>query len=331
MQLAILIFAITATLASLATLFISAPTRRKNSSTNLFIDTSVLIDGRIVDIARSGFLTSKLVIPRSVIGELQLLADKGDTEKRTKARHGLDVIKDLQAIDHVTVEIFADSPDAREGVDQRLISLATQHGGSICTVDFNLNKVAAVQGIMVCNVNELAKNLRLSYLPGETAKLTLTDTGQGDKQAVGHLEDGTMVVVEGASKRIGDTVTVEFIRGIQTDAGRMMFARLEGHQAEKSTKLSKQAKNVVKTAANRVRQGGRRQQSSPNESRTKAEPAKPEQKPAPVAKPKSDKPAKQATTNRNSQNRQPRGSGRSTRPARRTNEDRLVELANSGE
>lgn len=194
----------------------------------IFVDTSVLIDGRIISIAESGFITSTLFIPRSVVGELQFLADNADTEKRSRARHGLDIVKELQAMANVKVEIFNDGTKAEEGVDNRLLKLAKQYNGAICTIDFNLNKVAQVESIPVLNVNDLAKTLRMSYLPGEKIKLELTQKGNDQHQGIGHLDDGTMVVVEHASSQIGKIVEIEFIRGLQTAAGKMMFARLVG-------------------------------------------------------------------------------------------------------
>lgn len=192
----------------------------------VFVDTSVLIDGRIIPVAESGFLTRPLYIPRSVVGELQFLADNADTEKRTRARHGLDVINQLQSIAKIKTVIFQDSVKAEEGVDNRLLMLAKKHSGALCTIDYNLNKVAVVEGIEVLNVNELTKSLRMAYLPGEKGLIELTQKGNDQHQAVGHLEDGTMVVVEHAFKQIGSVVEVEFIRSLQTAAGKMMFAKL---------------------------------------------------------------------------------------------------------
>lgn len=191
----------------------------------ILVDTSVLIDGRIIAVAKSGFVTDTLVIPRSVIGELQFLADNADHEKRARARHGLDVVAELQAMPHMTVEILQDGSRASEGVDERLLSLAKKYQAAVCTIDYNLNKVALVEGITVLNVNELAQSLRMAYLPGERRLLELVQKGQDPHQAVGYLSDGTMVVVEHANKSIGQTVEVEFIRSLQTAAGKMMFAR----------------------------------------------------------------------------------------------------------
>lgn len=191
----------------------------------ILLDTSVLIDGRIIAIAKSGFIGDTLVVPRSVVGELQFLADNADHEKRARARYGLDVVSDLQSIPHVTVEILQDGSKAEEGVDERLLSLAKKYNAAVCTIDYNLNKVAVVEGITVLNVNELSQSLRMAHLPGERMVLDLVQKGQDAHQGVGYLSDGTMVVVEHASKYIGQPVEIEFIRSLQTAAGKMMFAR----------------------------------------------------------------------------------------------------------
>lgn len=198
--------------------------RAKNRA--ILVDTSVLMDGRIVAVAATGFVGGTLVIPRSVIGELQFLADHADSDKRARARHGLDVVTELQAMERVEVELLQDGSRAREGVDDRLLSLAKQYGALIMTLDYNLNKVAAVEGTEVLNLNELAQSLRMEYLPGEKLVLELIQKGQDSHQAVGYLPDGTMVVVEQASSKIGQTHTVEIVRNLQTAAGRMMFAKI---------------------------------------------------------------------------------------------------------
>lgn len=197
---------------------------------SMLIDTSVLIDGRFVAIAQSGFVSDTVVIPRSVVGELQFLADNGDSEKRTRARHGLDVIKELQQISHLDVKILQDGTRSKTGVDDRLLELAKQYKAVLCTIDYNLNKVALVEGIQVLNVNELAQNLRMAHLPGEKVLLEISQKGQDKHQGVGHLGDGTMVVVENAFSSIGSTVEIEVIRSLQTAAGKMMFAKIVGGQ-----------------------------------------------------------------------------------------------------
>lgn len=197
----------------------------RRQTREILMDTSVLIDGRITAIAKTGFIGGTLVIPRSVIGELQFLADTADHDKRARARSGLDVVQALQALTEIDVEILQDGSKANEGVDERLLSLAKKRGAVICTLDFNLNKVAVVENITVLNINELAQNLRMAYLPGEKMHIELVQKGQDSHQGVGYLPDGTMVVVERANQQIGQTIEVEIIRSLQTAAGRMMFAR----------------------------------------------------------------------------------------------------------
>lgn len=263
---------------------------------SIYVDTSVLIDGRILAIAEAGFVPGELVIPRSVLRELQLLADGGDSDKRAKARKGLDLVRKLQAIEDISVRIMQDGK-AERGVDEQLIELAKKYQGSICTVDYNLNKVAQVEGVAVLNINELAKNIRSVHMPGEKTKLELVTRGQDSHQGVGYLTDGTMVVVENAAKQVGSTVEVEFIRVLQTDAGKMMFARL----ANKSV-LSQQNradKQPVKRIASR-KTNGRGKTALPAEKPAR-EPRKPQEK---------------------QKSRQ--------YPARRTNEDTLIDLIEEG-
>jgi len=240
------------------------------------VDTSVLIDGRIVAVAKSGFIGGLLVIPRSVIGELQFLADNADHEKRSRARHGLDVVTELQNIPQVEVEILQDGSKAEEGVDERLLKLAKKSGAAICTIDYNLNKVAVVEGLAVVNVNELAQSLRMAYLPGERIRLELVQKGQDQHQGVGYLSDGTMVVVEHASKYIGKAVDIEFIRSLQTAAGKMMFARLV---EQREPVAQAHAKPAGKKPVQQPQSESRQQTARPSQT--------PRQKPAPTERPAS--------------------------------------------
>lgn len=254
----LIIITLVVLLAEVTYLVVKLPRQTSGKKRYIFVDTSVLIDGRIIAVAQSGFISGTLAIPRSVIGELQYLADNADADKRARARHGLDVANELQKIDNLEVMLFQDGSKAEEGVDERLLTLAKKHDGSICTIDYNLNKVATVEGIIVCNVNELAKNLRMAYLPGEKTKLELVQKGQGNQQAVGYLPDGTMVVVEQAAGLVGQTIEVEFIRSLQTAAGKMMFAKKYADNVEvdskpitqriKSTKVNGKKKQTDRTA-----------------------------------------------------------------------------------
>ena len=234
----LLVIVTLAILAEVSYLVVKLPRQNlsRKQARPILVDTSVLIDGRIIAVAQSGFIGDALVIPRSVIGELQFLADNADHDKRARARYGLDVVKELQAMPHLKVEILQDGSKAEEGVDERLLTLAKKHGAAVCTIDYNLNKVAVVEGITVLNVNELAQSLRMAYLPGEKMLLELVQKGQDAHQGVGYLTDGTMVVVEHASKNIGQTIEIEFIRSLQTAAGKMMFAKLVNAPEKKAVR-----------------------------------------------------------------------------------------------
>lgn len=224
----------------------------KSKDRAILVDTSVLMDGRIVPVAQTGFIGGTLVIPRSVIGELQFLADHADADKRARARYGLDVVTELQAMERVNVELLQDGSHAREGVDDRLLKLAKQHGAVIMTLDYNLNKVAAVEGTEVLNLNELAQSIRMEHLPGEKITLELIQKGQDAHQGVGYLQDGTMVVVEQASAQIGQTLNVEIIRNLQTAAGRMIFAKkieTVGKPLKSTAKAASKTQKTAKIAA----------------------------------------------------------------------------------
>jgi rRNA-processing protein FCF1 len=229
-------------LAEVTYLVAKLPRQTSGKKRMILVDTSVLIDGRIIAVAQSGFIGDIVAVPRSVIGELQFLADNADHDKRARARYGLDVVKELQEMEGLDMMLLQDGSKATEGVDERLLTLAKKHTGSvIATIDYNLNKVAAVEGITVLNVNELAKSLRMSYLPGERMVLEIVQKGQDSHQGVGYLPDGTMVVVEHAFKHIGQSVEIEFIRSLQTAAGKMMFA-----------KRVEEKKPIVKTVVQKI-------------------------------------------------------------------------------
>lgn len=193
----------------------------------IFVDTSTLIDGRILSVARAGFIGDELLIPRSVVRELQLLADGSDSEKRMRARFGLDVINELERIENVEARVFPDIP-GHVRVDERLIELAKANNGLIMTNDYNLSKVAKTEHIETININELAQGLRTEYLPGDKLSVRIIGAGTNPHQAVAYLTDGTMVVVDDAEKYIKsrEMVEIEFVRYLQTNAGKMMFAKL---------------------------------------------------------------------------------------------------------
>ncbi len=190
----------------------------------ILLDTSVIIDGRIADVSRTGFLDGTLTIPRFVLNELQHIADSSDALRRNRGRRGLDMLNKLQKESVVPIRITdMDIEDVRE-VDDKLVRLAKQLHAPVLTNDFNLNKVAELQGVRVLNVNELANALRAIVLPGENMYVRLVQEGKELGQGVAYLDDGTMVVVENGKKYIGSSIDVTVTRMLQTNQGRMIFA-----------------------------------------------------------------------------------------------------------
>jgi uncharacterized protein YacL len=189
------------------------------------LDTSVIIDGRIADIAETGFLDGIMVIPQFVLRELQLVADSADSLKRNRGRRGLDILQRLQKVSSLNIQIVEDDfPSIRE-VDMKLIELAKLYEGKIVTNDFNLNKVAQLQGVEVLNINELANALKPIVLPGETMKVFVLKEGKEYNQGVAYLDDGTMVVVDNARKMIGKNIDISVTSVLQTTAGKMIFGK----------------------------------------------------------------------------------------------------------
>jgi len=189
------------------------------------LDTSVIIDGRIADIAETGFLDGTIVIPQFVLRELQLVADSADSLKRNRGRRGLDILQRLQKVASVQIQIVEDDFPAVREVDLKLIELAKLYEGKIITNDFNLNKVAQLQGVEVLNINELANSLKPIVLPGEIMKVFVLKEGKEYNQGVAYLDDGTMVVVDNARKMIGKTIDISVTSVLQTTAGKMIFGK----------------------------------------------------------------------------------------------------------
>ncbi len=202
---------------------------RNSQRRKVYIDTSALIDGRILAIAETGFIGDDLIIPRSAIRELQLLADGKDSEKRSRARLGMDTANALERVISCNVTILQDELD-RTPVDERLITLAKENHGLILTNDFNLNKVAKTEGIEVLNVNELAMIFREQYHQGDKIKIRITEKGTSLNQGVGHLPDGTMVVVDNAASHIKHEVEIEILKIVQSPSGKIIFAKLCGNK-----------------------------------------------------------------------------------------------------
>ncbi|MFN3333185.1 MAG: PIN/TRAM domain-containing protein [Caldilinea sp.] len=198
-----------------------------SNSPTLLLDTSVIIDGRIADVAKTGFLLGTLTVPRFVLNELQYIADSADSLRRNRGRRGLEVLDRLQSTPEVAIAfIDQDPPDAQQ-VDDKLISLARKCNGLIITNDFNLNRVAKLQGVRILNINELANAVKSVYLPGEVIPLKIIQEGKELGQGVGYLEDGTMVVVENGRRYLNQEILVQVTKVLQTNAGRLIFATPE--------------------------------------------------------------------------------------------------------
>jgi len=195
------------------------------------LDTSVIIDGRIADIAETGFLDGVIVTPQFVLRELQLVADSADSLKRNRGRRGLDILQRLQKVANLQIQIVEDDFPAVREVDLKLIELAKLYEGKIITNDFNLNKVAQLQGVEVLNINELANSLKPIVLPGETMRVFILKEGKEYNQGVAYLDDGTMVVVDNARKMIGKTIDVSVTSVLQTTAGKMIFGKWDERAA----------------------------------------------------------------------------------------------------
>ena len=201
------------------------------AAANKLLDTSVIIDGRIADILKTGFLEGNLVVPHFVLDELQRLSDSSDNLKRAKGRRGLDLIQELQDTFHHVVIVKDTEYDMIQDVDSKLIALAKGTGSIIVTNDFNLNKVASIQGIQVLNINDLANAMKPVVIPGEEMTAYLLREGKESGQAIAYLQDGTMIVVEGGRKYIGNKIKVAVTSVLQTSAGRMIFAKVARNQA----------------------------------------------------------------------------------------------------
>jgi len=197
------------------------------SSRVILMDTSVIIDGRVTDIARTGFLSGELLIPRFVLNELQYIADSGDNLRRQRGRRGLEVLSQLQKDTAISVRISDIDVEGTNAVDDKLIILARQMRAPVLTNDYNLNRVAEIQGVTILNINELANAVKAVYLPGETLNVRVIQEGREHGQGIGYLDDGTMVVVQDGNDYIGEEIETVVTKVLQTAAGRMIFSKPE--------------------------------------------------------------------------------------------------------
>jgi uncharacterized protein YacL len=193
----------------------------------LLLDTSVIIDGRITDVSKTGFIRQTILVPRFVLNELQFIADSPDPLRRNRGRRGLEVLKNLQEDSLVPVQITDLDIEGVKGVDDKLVMLAKQLSCPIVTNDFNLNSVAKLQGVIVLNINELANAIKTVILPGETIGVKIIQEGKERDQGVAYLNDGTMIVVENGKQYLSNSVDVVVTKVLQTNAGRMIFAKME--------------------------------------------------------------------------------------------------------
>jgi uncharacterized protein YacL len=212
------------------------------------LDSSVIIDGRILKIAKTNFIEGPFIIPNFVLREIQLISDSADPIKRNRGRRGLDMLNELQQLNNIKVKIsYIDYPDIRD-VDSKLIQLARDIGGKLITNDFNLEKVAEVQGVQVLNLNALTEALRPIVLPGEELKIQVIKEGKDENQGIGYLDDGTMVVIEDGRELIGKLVKVTVTSIIQTAAGKMIFTKAIGPVTEEELQ---QNQNIDKDNKNK--------------------------------------------------------------------------------
>lgn len=203
-----------------------------SSACSKVLDTSVIIDGRILDIGKTGFLEGEMVIPGFVLDELRHIADSADDLRRARGRRGLDVLQKMQEDFGCPIRVVERDENKDDEVDVRLLKLARKIGGAVMTNDYNLNKVAGVTGVPVLNINDLAGALRPQVLPGEEMTVHILREGKEPGQGVAYLNDGTMVVIENGRRRVGETVEAEVTTVLQTSAGRMIFARAKANETK---------------------------------------------------------------------------------------------------
>lgn len=190
----------------------------------VLLDTSAIIDGRILDIAKTGFISGTILLPTFILAELQQVSDSSDFLKRSRGRRGFEIVEELKKIKGIRIEIWDKEPVAKT-VDDKLLKLAKALHGKIITTDFNLNRVASVSNIAILNVNDLANAVKTVAIPGEALKVKVVHLGKDSKQGVGYLPDGTMIVVENGANLVGEDILTEVTRVIQVAAGRMIFVK----------------------------------------------------------------------------------------------------------
>jgi uncharacterized protein YacL len=202
--------------------------RQELKEEQIVVDTSSIIDGRILDVVKTGFLEAKLLIPRFVLNELRALADSTDHLKRQKGKRGIEILHSLNKEPMVEVEIYDENVEGVDTVDEKIVKLGYSLDAKVLTTDYNLNRIAQLQGVKVLNINDLSNALKPTFIAGERFSLKLIKEGKEQNQAVGYLEDGTMVVVENAKWMVGKTVEIEVTSILQSPSGRIVFTKLVG-------------------------------------------------------------------------------------------------------
>jgi uncharacterized protein YacL len=192
----------------------------------IVVDTSSIIDGRISDIVKTNFIEAKFIVPRFVLNELHALADSTDHMKRQKGKRGIEILHSLKKETNIDVEIYDQNVESVKSVDEKIVKLAQDLESKVLTTDYNLNRIAQLQGVKVLNINDLANALKPTFMAGQRFTLKLIKEGKEQNQALGYLEDGTMVVVEGAKRLIGKTVPIEVTSVLQSSSGRIVFTKL---------------------------------------------------------------------------------------------------------
>ena len=200
------------------------PIKLDKGERRVLVDTSAIIDGRIGDIVSTGFIPGVLIVPRFVLAELQNIADSEDPLRRGRGRRGLEILNEMRLNEALQLDIIEENPESIKEVDHKLVYLAKKYKANILTTDYNLNRVATIEGVKILNINELANSIRAVVLPGEVMKVQVVQAGKEKNQGVGYLPDGTMIVVDKGDKMIGKEVDCEVTRIFQTVAGKMIFA-----------------------------------------------------------------------------------------------------------
>ena len=229
------------------------PIKIGKNERKILVDTSAIIAGRIGDIVATGFIPGALIVPRFVLAELQNIADSEDALRRGRGRRGLEILNEMRINESLQLEIIEEDPKDIKEVDHKLVFLAKKFKSNILTTDYNLNRVATIEGVKILNINELANSIRAVVLPGEIMKVSVVQAGKEKDQGVGYLPDGTMIVVDGGDKLIGKNVDCEVTRIFQTVAGKMIFATPKGHRKTsqptskpRAARQNIQSKNFVK-------------------------------------------------------------------------------------